>query len=147
MGTVSKLLRLRNGRLPPSVNELGNLDPSRSSPEGHNQIRVSTPASFRRIGQRSSSRPVSPLPECPAPPQGIALCMLSMAHAAAHASGQRALAFVTVKRLLITLCPVCLVRGLSLVALHSDPSNRAASVAVLDSRRVSPVVVRAPRPP
>ena len=71
MGTVSKLLRLRNGRLPPSVNGLGNLDPSRSSPEGHNQIRVSTPASFRRFGQRSSNRPVSSLPECPAPPQGI----------------------------------------------------------------------------
>ena len=98
MGTVSKLLRLRNGRLPPSVNELGNLDPSRSSPEGHNQIRVSTPASSRRIGQRSSIRPVSPLPECPAPPQGIALRMLSMARAAAHASGHRALAFVTVNR-------------------------------------------------
>ena len=73
--------------------------------------------------------------------------MLSMAHAAAHASGQRALAFVTVNKFLIPLCPVCLVRGLSLVALHSDPSNRAVSVAVLNSLHVPPVVVRAPRPP
>jgi len=70
-----------------------------------------------------------------------------MAHAAAHASGQRALAVVTVKMLLITLCPVCLVLGLSLVALHSDPSNLVASVAVLNSLHVPPVVVRAPRPP
>ena len=43
------------------------MDPSRSSPEGHNQIRVSTPASSRRIGQRSSSRPVSSPPEGPDP--------------------------------------------------------------------------------
>ena len=147
MGTVSKLLRLRNGRLPPSVNGLGNLDPSRSSPEGHNQIRVSTPASSRRIGQRSSIRPVSPLPECSVSPQGIALRMLSMARAAAHASGHRALAFVTVNGVSITLFPVCLVRGLALVARYSDPSNHAASVAVLDSHLVSPVVVLAPRPP
>ena len=103
MGTVSKLLRLRNGRLPPSVNELGNLDPSRSSPEGHNQIRVSTPASFRRIGQRSSSRPVSPLPECPAPPQGIALRSLGAARAVACALGRCAWASVTLFHLLVLL--------------------------------------------
>ena len=103
VGTVSKLLRLRNGRLPPSVNELGNLDPSRSSPEGHNQIRVSTPASFRRIGQRSSSRPVSPLPECPAPPQGIALRSLGAARAVACALGRCAWASVTLFHLLVLL--------------------------------------------
>ena len=147
MGTVSKLLRLRNGRLPPSVNGLGNLDPSRSSPEGHNQIRVSTPASFRRIGQRSSSRPVSPLPVRPVPPQGNALRALTMAHAAAHSPGRRALAFVTVTGAVIMLFLVRLVRGPALVARHSDPSNRAALLAALDSRRVFPVSNRAPRPP
>ena len=147
MGTVSKLLRLRNGRLPPSVNELGNLDPSRSSPEGHNQIRVSTPASFRRIGQRSSSRPVSPLPECPAPPQGVALRTRTMAHAAALTPGRRALAFVTVTGVSIMSCLMRLVRGPALVARHSDLSNRAALLAALDSRRVFPVSNHAPRPP
>ena len=147
MGTVSKLLRLRNGRLPPSVNGLGNLDPSRSSPEGHNQIRVSTPASFRRIGQRSSIRPVSPLPVRPAPPQGNALRALTMAHAAAHSPGRRALAFVTVTGASIMSCLMRLARGPALVALHSDLSNRAALLAALGSRRVFPVSNHALRPP
>ena len=147
MGTVSKLLRLRNGRLPPSVNELGNLDPSRSSPEGHNQIRVSTPASSRRFGQRSSSCPVSPLPECPSPPQGIALRSLTMARATVRASGRRAMAFVTATGALVMLHLVCPVRGLALVALLSDPSSRAALPAVLDFRHVFPIASHAPRPP
>ena len=43
------------------------MDPSRSSPEGHNQIRVSTPASFRRFGQRSSSG-AAPFPLSPSAP-------------------------------------------------------------------------------
>ena len=71
------------------------MDPSRSSPEGHNQIRVSTPASFRRIGQRSSSRPVSPLPECPAPPQGNALRSLGAARVVACVLGRWIWASVT----------------------------------------------------
>ena len=146
MGTVSKLLRLRNGRLPPSVNELGNLDPSRSSPEGHNQIRVSTPASFRRIGQRSSSRPVSPLPVCPAPPQGIALRMLTMASAAARAAGRRASAFVTATVIAVVHHLTHSVPSPALVALLFVPPIRAELALVPDFRDVSLLAFLVRRP-
>ena len=73
--------------------------------------------------------------------------MLTMAHAAAHMSGRRALAFVTGTGVSIMLFLVRLVRGPALVARHSDLSNRAALLAALDARRVFPVSNRAPRPP
>ena len=144
MGTVSKLLRLRNGRLPPSVNELGNLDPSRSSPEGHNQIRVSTPASFRRIGQRSSIRPVSSPPECPAPPQGIALRSLGAARAIVRVLGRCAWGHpyaVPSSRL------THFALFLALAVLFLVPPIRAALSMVSDYRGASLLAALAPRPP
>ena len=73
--------------------------------------------------------------------------MLTMARGAAHASGRRVLAFVTVTGVLIMSCLMRLVRGPALVARHSDLSNRAALLAALDPRLVFPVSNRAPRHP